>query len=410
MPVGGGVYSDSMTEILSRDDLLRVRMRALGLAAGTSADDGNGDGAARIAATARRMLAVQGQDWRASRWALGVRTPGTTVSDVHAAFESGLLVRSWPMRGTIHVVAAEDITWLQRATNHRVLAGAPRRRAFLGLSDATLDQLVDISLTALAGGRALSRDELASVWTDAGIEWQSGWRYHVIWWLCQNGLATFGPLRNASEPLLVRADEWVTSPRSLEGDEALAELAARYIAARGPVSAKDLAWWTGLTIREARHALRLAAAQGTADAVRLASADGPELWLAPAQLGALLPAASSSSAEDLAWQLLPAFDEHLLGYTERDAQLDPEHFAHIVPGRNGMFLATVTENGRTRATWRRGARARSGIEVTPLPGETVTAEALAPRVEEWSAFHETDTLPLTIMAAAPMPPQPTPGA
>ena len=93
-----------------------------------------------------------------------------------------------------------------------------------------------------------------------------------------------------------------------------------------------------------------------------------------------------------------------------DAQLDPAHFAHIVPGRNGMFLATVTENGRTRATWRRGARARSGIEVTPLPGETVTAEALAPRVEEWSAFHETDTLPLTIMAAAPMPPQPTPGA
>ncbi|WP_125099849.1 winged helix DNA-binding domain-containing protein [Leucobacter chromiireducens] len=404
-----------MTEILSQDDLLRLRMRALGLGAeGQDAAPGSGSrsgvesgagansrsGSDRIAATARRMLAVQGQDWRSSRWALGVRTPGTTVADVHEAFERGHLVRSWPMRGTIHVVAAEDIGWLQRATQHRVLAGAPKRRAFLGLSDATLERLVELSLAALAGGRALSRDALAETWEAAGVEVQSGWRYHVIWWLCQTGLTTFGPLRGGQEPLLVRTDEWITTARSLAGDDALAELTARYISARGPVAAKDLAWWTGLTVREARHALRLAEAQGTAQPVRLGAADGPELWLAPEQLGAPLPAAGvAAAAEPRPWLLLPAFDEHLLGYTERDAQLDPAHFAQIVPGRNGMFLATVTEHGRTRATWRRSTRAAGGLEVTPLPGETVDAAALAPRLAEWCDFHGVEQLPLTVLGA-----------
>src|SRR5690606_15955436 len=98
-------------------------------------------------------------------------------------------------------------------------------------------------------------------WTEAGIEWQGNWRYHLIWWLCQNGLAVFGPTRGG-EPLLVRADEWIRDPRSLEGDEALAELAARYAEARGPIRERDLAWWTGLTVREARQAIALASESG----------------------------------------------------------------------------------------------------------------------------------------------------
>lgn len=403
-----------MTEILSASDLLPLRMRALGLerstepAARSDLDPAAGTrsrfGPAQIAAAARRMLATQGQDWRSARWALGVRAPGTTVADVHGAFAEGLIVRSWPMRGTLHVVAAEDIGWIQGVTGHRVLAGAPARRKTIGLTDQTLDRLVEVSLEALRGSTGLDRDALSAVWTAAGIEWQSGWRYHVIWWLCQNGLATFGPVHDTGEPLLVRTDEWISSPLSITGDEALATLATRYVGARGPVRDRDFSWWTGLTLREARRGLELARESGKLVTAHLDSADGPALWADPDLLGYAEPLGSAgtaltphASAHDHEWLLLPSFDEHLLGYTDRAPQLPPEHFDRIVPGRNGMFLATVVEGGRVRGTWKRGARVRSGLEVTPFPGERVEAANLATPLAEWHSFHQTESLPVTVL-------------
>ena len=396
-----------MTDTITASELLRLRMRALGLtaAAGETADASESDGPQRIAEAARRMLATQGQDWRSSRWALGVRTPGTSVADVHAAFNAGLVVRSWPMRGTIHVVAAEDIGWMQQATSHRVLVGAPKRREFLGISDAVLDTLVEVSLDALSGlaaeGRGLDRDALAAAWTDAGIEWSSNWRYHLIWWLCQNGLAVFGPV-DGTEPLLVRADEWIRDARKLDGDDALAELAARYAAARGPVRERDFAWWTGLTVREARRAIALASESGRLVPLRLDAVEGAAgaLWADPELLGDPLSRVAAGDAE---WLLLPSFDEHLLGYTDREPQLDPEHFERIVPGRNGMFLATVVADGRVLGTWRRGTRKGAGLELSPFPGSRIDLGALESSAARWGAFHaqQTPELRLTESAADP---------
>ncbi|GAA1616237.1 winged helix DNA-binding domain-containing protein [Leucobacter chromiireducens] len=414
-----------MTQILQPADVRALRLRAQWLrdsGAGSGANEGAGSGTERIAAVARHMLATQGQDWRSARWALGVRAPGTTVGDVHAAFAAGQIVRSWPMRGTLHIVPAEDIGWMQGVTNHRVLAGAPARRRMLGLTDAMLERLIDVSLAALHGGAALDRDALSTAWTEAGIDWQNGWRYHVIWWLCQNGLATFGPVRDSGEPMLVRADEWITAPRTLVGDEALTTLATRYVQARGPVRDRDLAWWTGLTLREVRHGLALAQDTGDVTTATLGATDGPMLWLDPAQLdpapldpapldpaplgpAPLDPAPPHASPRVSAsgWQLLPAFDEHLLGYTDREAHLAPEHADRIVPGRNGMFLATVVEAGRVRGTWKRGTRARSGVEVSPFPGDRIDAAAITAPLAAWHAFHGSEPLPPSLRPAGETP-------
>ncbi|SDQ27433.1 winged helix DNA-binding domain-containing protein [Leucobacter chromiiresistens] len=386
-----------MNETLSPDDVLRMRMRALGLAGHdgaeggrSSTDDTAHDGAERIAAVARRMLALQGQDWRSARWALGVRAPGTTSADVEAAFDSRRIVRSWPMRGTVHIVAAEDIRWMQLATNHRVLAGAPKRRAFLGIDDAVLDRLVDTSLLALAaaGPAGLDRDRLAATWTEAGIDWQPNWRYHLIWWICQNGLAAFGPIGPGGEPLLVATEHWITASRDLAGDAALHELAVRYAAARGPFREKDLAWWTGLTVAEARIGIAAAAESGALAPVRARDAAGEtvlgaagKLWVDPGLLGATRDAPLPE------WRLLAAFDEHLLGYSERSPQLDPEHFARIVPGRNGMFLPTVVERGVVVGTWKRRRTRAGGLDVAPFPGARIDLGALAAANRDWAAFH-----------------------
>lgn len=371
-------------------DLIGWRMRALGLWASLpgAAAAGQSDGAERVHAVAQGLLALQGQDWHASRWALGLRAPGTSDADVREAFARGLVVRSWPMRGTIHVVPAEDIGWMQQATNHRVLPGAAKRRTVLGLDDTSLARMTDVAVTALTGGKSLSRDELAEAWAGAGIEVQSAWRYHVVWWLCQNGLLVQGPSTDGGEPRLVLAEEWIRAPRALDGDEALAELAARFARGRGPVQDRDFAWWTGLPVTVARRGIAAAAAERRLAPVEV---DDARYWAEPALLdgpSTILTGDAAAAAGVPEVLLLPGFDEHLLGYTERSSVLAPEHFERIVPGRNGMFRATVVERGRVRGIWLKTARAKATrIDAELFPGGgRLGARALRPHAAAWGAF------------------------
>lgn len=391
-----------MTETLDRSTVLRLRMRALGLG-GESAVDRRADAdpapaataPERIAETAQRMLAVQGQDWRSARWALGIRTPESSVADVHEAFNRGLIVRSWPMRGTIHLLTASDIGWMQRTTNRRVLAGAAKRREFLGITDAMLDRLVETSIAALRGSNGMDREQLSAVWTEAGVEWKSNWRYHLIWWLCQNGIAVLGPVSERGEPRLVLVSEWIVGPRDLDGDDALRELASRYATARGAVTAQDLAWWSGLTASESKRGLAQAVASGQLVECGTIRDEKPiTLWVDPR----LLNEAPRCDGEE--WLLLPAFDEHLLGYQDRSVQLDVAHFERIVPGRNGMFLATVVRNGRVVGTWKKGTRRGEGLLATPLPGEALSdgSEDLQREADRWATFHGLGEMPFGSVA------------
>ncbi|KAM9863634.1 winged helix DNA-binding domain-containing protein [Leucobacter sp. BZR 635] len=395
---------------LSEAELLRVRLRGLGLDGALRADDSStnagsaGDdssnsasaGAARSLAVATHMFALQGQDWRSSKWAIGVRAPGLTAADVTAALNDGSIVRSWPMRGTVHLVPAADIGWMQQLTNPRVLAGAARRREILGMSDRVLEHATEVSLAALAGGRSLDRAELAEVWTAAGIDWQPNWRYHLIWWLCQNGLTTFGPVPEAAagsadpEPRLVLAAEWIPRPRTLSGDDALREFAARYVRGRGAVTRKDLAAWAQLPAAAASRGLALAVEAGQLVEARRAGVSGTAgaLWVDPDALEALeaaAPAVSHTRGEAGDWQLLPAFDEHILGFQDRSPQFDAAHLGQLVPGKNGVFLATVVADGRTVGTWRRDPK-RDLLTVTPFSGERIDLEAIRPASTRWADF------------------------
>ncbi|MBP1325570.1 hypothetical protein JOF28_000802 [Leucobacter exalbidus] len=402
---GGEVLQLRMrAQLLSRvdPDPHQLTPAAPGRIQGRGTGPGDNPGAEGIARVARHMLAVQGQDWLASRWALGVRAPGTHVGDVTAALDGGAIVRSWPMRGTVHLCAAEDIGWLQRTTEAKLLRGVPKRRELLGLSEALHERLTEVSLAALAGGARLTRDELSQAWTEAGVEWRPAWRYLLVWWICQNGLATQGPLTRvdgtlAKEPLLVHADDWFASaqvqPRALLGDEALEELAARYTRARGPVTTKDFAWWTGLTMRESARAFALAVESETVTAVHTDEAGAH--WIAPELLGTPVAGGGGGTGGGAhdgsgtpSWQLLTAFDEHLLGYTERRPQLQSTQFSEIVPGRNGVFRATVVADGITRGTWRRAKTHGSHIVATPLAGEQLAPRGLDAAVAAWARFHD----------------------
>ncbi|MCL2515178.1 MAG: winged helix DNA-binding domain-containing protein [Microbacteriaceae bacterium] len=335
----------------SASDLLRRRLRAQSLSAG----------APDVVAAAARLLAVQAQDLPAARWALGVRSPGAVDRDVTDALDTGILTRHWPLRGTLQLVARDDLRWLLALTGERQWSATARIRSQWGVTDALLDTARTAAVDLLEGGRAASRAELAAGLTAAGVDMTGGRGYQVIYALAITGTLVWGRADGASQRLAL-LDERVPPAPSLDRDEALARLAARYLAGHGAATAADLAWWAGIPLSWARRGVQAAGARGVEHAGMTYFIDEQD---------ALPPAPGVI--------LLPGFDEYLLGYRHRDLALAPEHAARVAPTANGRFLPVVVTAGRTVGTWR---ATDSGVDVEPFaaasapdPGEVAAAAA-----------------------------------
>ena len=315
----------------------------------------------------RRLTAVQGQDYPGALTSVALRTRSGARSDVEAALDAGEIVRSWPMRGTLHLVAAEDLPWLLELLTPRVLAGAAARRAGLGITEHDVEHARGVARAALGGGRRLRRSELLAALSEGGVDTSTQRGYHLLGHLSQTGTLCMGPT-SGKEQLFVLLDEWIRSPRRLEREEALGELARRFFTGHGPATVADLARWAGLTLRDVRAGLAIAR-----PALTCIEVDGAELFMDP-ETPDRLAACRREAAEVF---LLPGFDEFVLGYADRGAVLPPEFADRIVPGGNGMFRSTVVHEGRVVGTWRwvgTGARRTLSTEpFHPLPAEVVEA-------------------------------------
>ena len=341
----------------SREEVALLRLVAQRLA---------GPGEPDAAAAVRRLLAVQGQDYPGALTSVALRVDGGSRAGVEAALDAGHVVRSWPMRGTLHLVPAEDLGWLLALCGPRVLAGAEKRRARLGLDLAAAERTREIATEALAGGRRMSRAQLLGTLADGGIDVSGQRGYHLLWYAAQTGTLCLGP-REGTEQSFVLTEEWIRAPRRLEGEEALRELALRFFRGHGPATVADLARWAGLTLTAVRTGVALAR-----DDLQPLDVDGVEHLMDP-RTAELLATHREQACSVL---LLPGFDEFLLGYADRSCALDPEFADRIVPGGNGMFRATVVAGGRIVGTWRwvgRGAKRSVAAEPFVTFPDAVTA-------------------------------------
>jgi len=352
--------------------IARLRMQALGLA-GRALPDSTPRG------VVAHHLGMQAQQFAASRWAIGSRAPGLTDTEVLAAYDRGEIVRSWPMRGTVHATVAEDLPWMLDLMGGRALSGVARRREALGIDEPFVERARDVAIARLRGGQRCTRGELAQAFTEAGLDIGGQRLYHTVWYLAQTGTLVQGPVIDGDHALVL-LDEWIPAPRRLSGDDALRELGLRYLRARGPVTVMDLVHWTRLPKRMCDRAL----APDGGVVVEAGGPGGPYRVLAE-HLDELDSQAVDVDRSVLA---LAAFDEHLLGYKVRDAVLDPAHANHVDPARNGVFRWTIVIGGRVVATWKRTPRARrTVVEISPFAAIGPADRARVPdAVAAWGAF------------------------
>ncbi|MEO7752914.1 MAG: winged helix DNA-binding domain-containing protein [Terracoccus sp.] len=326
-----------------RRRLRRGRLAAQGLhpALGTAA------GPATALSVVQRLGALQAQDYGSGAWSLGVRA-GITRAQVEQAVHDREIVRTWPMRGTIHWVPAADARWMCR------LLAAPRstalatRYAQLGITERDIEASGALVETHLQ--TPVSRPDLLSMLADSGVDPSGQRAYHLIAHHCMTGLLCQGPLIGR-QPSFVLIDAWVPGSLVPSREEGLAVIVERYLRGHGPVTEKDLAGWLLKPLGLVREALAL-----LGDDVLREELDGVT-WLRHAD--------AEPVPDGLAGvHLLPQWDELLLGYKSRDVVLDPADADRVVPSRNMVFRPSLVVDGQVRGVWRRReGRGRAVVDV-----------------------------------------------
>jgi len=319
--------------------------------------------------------AIQSQDFAGSLWAIGLRMREACEADVERAIAERSILRTWPMRRTIHLVPAEDARWMVRLLAPRQIARMAPYYRKLDITSRKLDRAGKVLHRALAGGRQLTRAELYSRLNAAGIatDAPAGMAHgmHLITHWALDGLICIAA-RKGKQPTFALLDEWAPRSRDLSGDDACAELAKRYFQSHAPATISDFAWWAGLAMAEARRFVWL-----IADSLKTLTIDGTEYWL------------NGDLAESAAAQppvlLLPAFDEYTVGYADRSAAVE----ATMMNSVNHGLAASIFVNGRVAGTWKRSISGKNAVVVVPnLLRKLTNKERIALRraAERYAAF------------------------
>lgn len=297
------------------------------------------------------MGAMQSQDYQQALWAVGVRCQNATRAQVEKAISQKKIIRTWLLRGTLHFTTPQQVRAMLQVSAPHNLAANKTRCLQLDIDDKLLRRCHQIFYKALQGHKRLTRPGMMALLEKNKIN-PSGQRgYHILWSLAQSSLLCMGPMQDRQQTFVL-LDEWAGEGSHYDHEAALAYIAGRYIASHGPATAADFAGWARITGAEAKQGLQDARPKLVNEKM-----DNIEYWMTAAT------AKLEPPTEPIVY-LLPAFDEYLIGYKNRDAMLRAADVQRVIPGKNGMFLpCIVTADGHVTGTWQR-SETKTGLKIT----------------------------------------------
>jgi hypothetical protein len=271
---------------------------------------------------------------------VGQRTAGANDTQVERAVDSGAILRTHVLRPTWHFVAAEDIRWMLALTAPRVrrlMASYDRK---LELDDKVFAKSAKAITRVLSGGNELTRAELREVLGRARIGVVQTQRLgHLMMRAELDGLVCSGS-RRGKQSTYALLEERVPPAPAMQQDEALAELARRYFTTRGPATVHDFAWWSGLTIGDARRGVEAVQSQ-----LEQRTIEGRTHWFSDD--------ASPIKARGPRAHLLPNYDEYFIGYRDRSAIGDLVRTSGVKNAHDAFSAHVIAIDGQLVGGWRR---------------------------------------------------------
>jgi hypothetical protein len=348
---------------LSLPDIRRLRMRAQWLEPRAEPAD--------WLSVVRDVCGINAQLPSAMALALRARVKGLTAAAIEAErVERRSVVRTWCMRSTLHLLAAEDLEWLLSTLDPGHLRGSWRwllQRA--GLDDEQSARVVEAAVAILRDAGPLPRRELMlRVSAQVGFDALPAAAGAMLAGGLQ-GRIGFGP-DQGSDPTYADLATWLGRPLDVAHRPNFERLIRRYLKGYGPANPADLAAWWGSSLTQVKQAWT----KLEGELLDLKSEDQP-LWIL---CGAAweVPAASPRPIV----RLIPAFDTYLLGYQDRAFAVAKSDQVQVFHG--GQIAPVVLVDGLAEGTWRyeqRGGQMRIAAQpfraFSPQVCEGIAAEA-----------------------------------
>lgn len=314
--------------------------------------------------------AVQAQDWAGAKWALAMRMKGATSASLDEDLAEGRILRTHVLRPTWHMVAPADLPVLLALTAERVKAGNAGRSRELGLDDGTYARANDVLAAAVESG-ARTRDELGAALAAAGIAPDGQRLPHMLMRAELDAVLVSGGLRGKQQTWVAFGSR--VRPARLPGRaQVLAELVERWFASHGPATVHDFAWWSGLTVADAKAGLE---ASGLLTPTTL---DGKTYWHASP-----VPRVAKGVV-----RLLPNYDELTVAYRDHGPSLHPDLPAAGWNASGDLLANVIALDGLVVGKWRRTIGKREVlVEAKPLvPLDAAAREALEAEAARYGTF------------------------
>ena len=315
---------------------------------------------------------------------LAARVEGIEPDDVRRAlWEERSLVKTWAMRGTLHLLpAAEFPLWQAALSTRRNWEAGAWQRAFVPLAE--LERLNDAVAQAL-DGTLLTREELADRVGELTGSVELGDKLRESWGALLKPAAALGRLcfapNKGQQVRFTRPDTWLGGWTDHDPDQAVAQVTRRFLAASGPVTREDFARWWGIP-SPARGGRLL---EGLGEQVARVEVEGTAAYVLAADLPGLAEAGGSRAV-----RLLPAFDQYVVTATLQAERLMPGPFKARVYRPQGWLSPVLLVGGRMDGTWRQEAKGRRLlVTIEPFTGPPPAwarraAEAEAERLAAFS--------------------------
>ncbi|MBC9909085.1 winged helix DNA-binding domain-containing protein [Chitinophaga varians] len=322
------------------------------------------------------MGAVQAQDYAAAKWAIGQRLTAATDTLLDDAMGNWEIIRTHVLRPTWHFVAPADLRWMLKLSAPRVKALCTYNDNRWGITKAVITKSQKVMEKMLRNRQQLTRLQIGPALQQAGIvtdEYRLG---SLLVHAELDGLICSGP-RHGKQFSYVLLEEHVPAAAALSKAESIATLAQRYFHSHGPATLQDFAWWSGLTVTEAKSGLEAVKEQLVAT-----EADGKTYWAPPMNLTREKPSVF----------LLPAFDEFTVAYKKRDIQ---QLYINGNLAPMASLGPVIVADGQITGTWKRTVNKKDiSLELIPIqPLKKTHQPALKKAIQQYGQFNG---LPVTV--------------
>lgn len=320
------------------------------------------------------MGAIQAQNYNMAKWAIGIRTKNATLKSVDEALEKGEIVRTHIMRPTWHFVAPEDIRWMLGLTGKRVGTAIKSWYGKHGISDELYNKYLKRLEKILEGSKGLSKQEIIEKLTEKDLNVDVKILEGVIG-IAESEAIICSGVDKAGKNTYTLLEERVPSVSKLTKEESLALLATKYFRSHSPASLEDFTWWSGLTITEARQAVKLIQHD-------LVTEQYPTCSL-------FLHHSYNQKNEPLqdVLHFLPSYDEYLISYKDRSTVMEPEYH-HKAFNTFGIFQPVILHNGHVIGNWKKVTKKKQ-LEIETeffIKKNSVKADLIKTATENYKAF------------------------